>query len=65
MSKSSKGNFSDDEVVDAVVEYRCTNKSQREIAREYGVPQSTFGYWHRGSARAYLQDEIDARVEAA
>jgi group I intron endonuclease len=54
--------LSDRKMIEAVVEYRTTDKPQAEVAEEYGVDRTTIGNCHTGKSRPYLQEEIEART---
>jgi group I intron endonuclease len=57
--------LSDEEVIEAVVEYRTTDKTQREVAEEYEVAATTLSGWHTGEKLTHLQEEIDSRLSGS
>ena len=51
----------DEEAVDAVIEYKTTSLSRREVANKYGICRQTLRRWEDGEQRVKLQDKITAR----
>lgn len=61
-AEAANKEVTDDEVVNAVVEYKTTKATQVSIASKYGVATASLSRWIRGEARCHLQEKITARI---
>ena len=60
--KDKKNGILDKTIVEAIVEYKMTNKTQKEVANSYNFSGAFLSKCRRGKKRSYIQDKVTARL---
>lgn len=59
--RTNESGVTDEEVVEALVRYRCGEVSQKQLAAELDVSTSLVSAWNTGKQRPHLQDRIETK----